>query len=107
MCSSPTSPQDLQWRTMMRGCTSRETKRDTPRRTGVRVRESHRIVERRSKVGTVFGRYGGEGYVAVEVRFPEGAERLFWPRDLEKVSAPRAWWHFLLGGDAAEVNLKR
>ena len=67
----------------------------------VRVRESHRIVERRGKVGTVFGRYGGEGYVAVEVRFPEGGERLFWPRDLEEVAAPRAWWHLLLGGDAA------
>ena len=66
----------------------------------VRVLGSHRIVERRGRVGKVVGRYGGEDYVAVDVSFPEGGERLFWPRDLEEVSSPEAWWHFLLSRDA-------
>ena len=66
----------------------------------VRVLGSHRIVERRGRVGKVVGRYGGESYVAVDVSFPEGGERLFWPRDLEEVSSPQAWWHFLLSRDA-------
>jgi hypothetical protein len=66
----------------------------------VRVLGSHRIVERRGRVGKVVGRYGGEDYVAVDVSFPEGGERLFWPRDLEEVSSPQAWWHFLLSRDA-------
>ena len=68
----------------------------------VRVCESHRIVERRGKVGKVRDRYGGEDYVAVDVRFPEGGERLFWPRDLEEVSPapPPSWWRSLLKGSA-------
>ena len=41
----------------------------------------------------------GEDYVAVDVTFPEGGERLFWPRDLEEVSpAPPSWWRALLEG---------
>jgi hypothetical protein len=74
-------------------------------RVGARVRvcESHRIVERQGKIGTVLGSYGGEDHIAVDVRFSEGGERLFWPRDLEEISSPpqEAWWHFLLGVDAA------
>ena len=67
----------------------------------VRVQESHRIVERRGRVGKVVGRYGGEDYVAVDVSFPEGGERLFWPRELEEVSAaPPTWWRSLLKGTA-------
>ena len=63
----------------------------------VGVRRSHRIVERRGKVGKVVGRYGGKHYVAVDVRFPEGEERMFWPRDLEEVSPPPStWWRSLL-----------
>jgi hypothetical protein len=68
-------------------------------RVGARVGVlgSHRIVERRGKVGKVVGRYGGEDYVAVDVRFPEGEEGLFWPRDLEEVSPPPStWWRSLL-----------
>jgi hypothetical protein len=73
----------------------------------VRVRESHRIVERRGKVGKVLDRYGGEDYVAVDVRFPEGGERLFWPRDLEEVSpAPPSWWRSLLKGIAKRCTKK-
>jgi hypothetical protein len=52
-------------------------------------------------VGTVVGRYGGEEYVAVDVRFADGQLRLFWTRDLEEISAPKAWWRFGLGEEAA------
>ena len=53
----------------------------------VRVSQRHRIVERRGMVGRVVGRYGGEGYVAVEVRFCDGRRRLFWPGDLEEIAS--------------------
>jgi hypothetical protein len=57
---------------------------------GVRVRvgEHHRIAERQGLVGMVVGRYGGDDYVAVDVRFPDGRHRLFWPGDLEEISSP-------------------
>ncbi len=55
----------------------------------VRVLDSHRIAERRGKVGTVVGRYGGAGHVAVDVRLADGLEMLFWPRDLEEVGPAR------------------
>jgi hypothetical protein len=68
----------------------------------VRVMEHHRVEERRGLVGKVVARYGGEEYVAVDVRLADGQSRLFWPRDLEEISAsPKAWWHLLLGRDAA------
>jgi hypothetical protein len=67
----------------------------------VRVRQEHRILERRGMVGKVVGRYGGEEYVAVEVRFPEGHHRLFWPSDLEEVaSAQLSLWRSLLDGES-------
>ena len=40
--------------------------------TTVRVREHHRIAERRGTVGRVADRYEGDGYVAVDVRFSGG-----------------------------------
>jgi hypothetical protein len=40
--------------------------------TTVRVREHHRITERRGTVGRVADRYEGDGYVAVDVRFSGG-----------------------------------
>ena len=68
----------------------------------VRVCEHHRISERRGMVGRIVSRYGGEEYVAVDVRLADGQYRLFWPRDLEEISSPpKAWWRSLLGGDAA------
>jgi hypothetical protein len=67
----------------------------------VRVMEHHRVEERRGLVGKIVACYGGEEYVAVDVRLADGQYRLFWPRDLEEISSPRAWWRFLLGGDAA------
>jgi hypothetical protein len=67
----------------------------------VRVMEHHRIEERRGLMGKVVARYGGEDYVAVDVRLADGEYRLFWPRDLEEVSSPKAWWRLLLGRDAA------
>ena len=73
-------------------------------RAGMRVRvmEHHRVEERRGLVGKVVARYGGEEYVAVDVRLADGQYGLFWPRDLEEISAsPQAWWHLLLGGNAA------
>ena len=63
--------------------------------------EHHRIAERRGLVGKVVARYGGEEYVAVDVRLSDGQMRLFWPKDLEEISPPRAWWRFVLRGDAA------
>ena len=75
-------------------------------RVGVRVAVSgiHRIVERRGKVGTVVGCYGEEEYRAVDVRFSDGAQMLFWPQDLEEeprregATSPRhRWWRSLLG----------
>ncbi len=76
-------------------------------RLGVHVRVAirHRILERRGMVGTVVGRYGGEDYVAVDVRFADGHCRLFWPHDLEEISSPislqRSWWRSLLGGSSS------
>jgi hypothetical protein len=55
----------------------------------VRVMEHHRVEERRGLVGKVVARYGGEEYVAVNVRLADGQYRLFWPRDLEEISSPR------------------
>ena len=65
----------------------------------VKVRERHRIEERRGLVGEVVGTYGGEEFAAVEVLFTDGQRRLFWPTDLEEVSSPRRWWRLLLGED--------
>jgi hypothetical protein len=57
----------------------------------VRVKEHHRVEERRGLMGKVVARYGGEEYVAVDVRLADGQYRLFWPRDLEEISSsPRA-----------------
>jgi hypothetical protein len=53
----------------------------------VRVRECYRIAERRGMVGKIVNCYGGEEYVAVDVRFPDGLQRLFWPDDLEEISS--------------------
>jgi hypothetical protein len=63
----------------------------------VRVSDHHRMVERRGLLGKVVGRYGGEEYVAVDVRFADRHYRLFWPSDLEEISSPKAWWRLLLG----------
>lgn len=69
----------------------------------VRVMEHHRVQERRGLMGKVVARYGGEEYVAVDVRLADGQLRPFWPRDLEEISSPpKAWWRSLLGGDAAD-----
>jgi hypothetical protein len=68
----------------------------------VRVTEHHRVEERRGLMGKVVARYGGEKYVAVDVRLADGRYRMFWPRDLEEISPPppQAWWRLLLGGGA-------
>ena len=69
--------------------------------TKVRVRQEHRIVERRGMVGEVVGRYGGEEYVAVDVRFLDGQRRLFWPSDLEEIASPQpTLWRSLLGSES-------
>jgi hypothetical protein len=51
--------------------------------------EHHRVEGRRGLMGTVVDRYGGEEYVAVDVRLADGQLRLFWPRDLEEISPLR------------------
>jgi hypothetical protein len=66
----------------------------------VRVCEHHRISERRGMVGRIVSRYGGEEYVAVEVRFPDRLYRLYWPEDLEEISSSQPWWRSLLGGES-------
>ena len=62
----------------------------------VRVSDHHRIVERRGLLGKVVGLYGGEVYVAVDVRFPDRHYRLFWPEDLEDRTSPQPWWRSVL-----------
>jgi hypothetical protein len=54
----------------------------------VKVQDHHRIEERRGLVGKVVGKYGGNEYIVVGVRFPDGRYRLFSPEDLEEVSSP-------------------
>jgi len=66
----------------------------------VRVRERHRIAERRGMVGRITDHYGGDGYM--DVRFSGGHRRLFWPEDLEEILSPRSWWRSLLGEASAE-----
>jgi hypothetical protein len=68
----------------------------------VRVRKHHRIAERRGMVGSIVDRYGGEEYMAVDVRFSNGQQRLFWPEDLEEISSSRLWWRALRGRKSAE-----
>ena len=69
--------------------------------TKVRVRQEHRILGRRGMVGKVVGRYGGEEYVAVDVRFSGGRRRLFWPSGLEEISPPRrSLWRSVLDGES-------
>src|SRR5215210_7844350 len=58
----------------------------------VKVGALHRIAERRDMIGRVVGCYGGEEYVAVEVRFPDGQHRLFWPADLVEIAPSQPWW---------------
>jgi hypothetical protein len=65
--------------------------------TTVRVREHHRIAERRGMVGRIADCYGAEGYMAVDVHFTGGERRLLWPEDLEEISSPRPWGHSLIG----------
>jgi hypothetical protein len=51
-------------------------------------------------VGKVVGRYGGEEYVAVDVRFSDGRRRLFRPSDLEEIVSPQpSLWRSLLDGE--------
>jgi hypothetical protein len=66
----------------------------------VRVREAHRIAERRGMVGRVVGRFGGREHVAVDVHLSDGRRRLFWPGDLQEISSARSpWWRSLLAGN--------
>jgi hypothetical protein len=50
--------------------------------------EHHGVAERRGLVGKVVALYGGEEYIAVNMRLADGQYRLFWPRDLEEISPP-------------------
>jgi hypothetical protein len=51
-------------------------------------------------VGRIVGRYGGEEYVAVDVRFGDRHYQLFSPNDLEEISSPQPWWCSLLGRES-------
>jgi hypothetical protein len=63
----------------------------------VKVAHHHRIEGRRGLVGRVVGCYGGDVHVVVDVRFPDGRQRLFWPDDLEEIASSLPWWRSLLG----------
>ena len=64
----------------------------------VKARERQRNNERQGMVGEVVGCYGGQEYMAVDVRLPDGRHRLFWSWDLEQeLPSPRSWWRSLLG----------
>ena len=67
----------------------------------VRVMDHHRVEERRGLMGKVVARYGGEEYIAVDVRLANGECRLFWPRDLEEISPPLP---LRLGGASCSVG---
>ena len=70
----------------------------------VKVRDRQKIGERRGTVGRVVGCYGGEEYLAVDVRFPDGRHQLLWSEDLDQEGpSSRSLWRFLLGG----VRLQR
>ena len=73
-------------------------------RLGIRVKvaDHHRIEQRRGLVGKVVGCYGGKEHVVVDVRFPDGRQRLFRTQDVEELSSPLLpWWRsFLLGGES-------
>jgi hypothetical protein len=58
--------------------------------TPVRVREHHRIAERRGMVGVVADHYRGVGDMVVDVVFSDRLRWLFWPEDLEEISSPLA-----------------
>lgn len=70
--------------------------------TPVRVRERHRIADRRGMVGRVVDYYEGEDYMAVDVRLSDGQRRLFWPEDLEEISTSQSWWRSLLRRGSAQ-----
>jgi hypothetical protein len=57
--------------------------------TTVRVREHHRIAERRGMVGRVADHYGADEYMVVDVLFSDRLRWLFWPEDLEEISSRR------------------
>ena len=63
----------------------------------VKVREDHRVPELRGTVGEVVGSYGGEELMVLNVHFPDGRYRLFWPGDLDDVASSEPWWRCLLG----------
>ena len=65
--------------------------------TSVRVREHHRIAERRGMVGTIVDHYGADGYMVVDVLFSDRLRWLLWPEDLEEISSPRPRLHSLIG----------
>jgi len=71
--------------------------------TRVRVLGHHRREALRGLAGSVVGRYGGRGHVAVDVRLSDGGCWLFWARDLEEVpervprGRPRRWRALLRG----------
>jgi hypothetical protein len=52
-------------------------------------------------LGRIVERYGGEEYMAVDVRFSDGQRRLFWPEDLKEISS-RTWWRSLRGRGRAK-----
>src|SRR3712207_8906360 len=70
-----------------RVCTSVMKPQDARLGIRVKVADHHRIEQRRGLVGKVVGCYGGEEHVVVNVRFPDGRQRLFQPEDLEKVAS--------------------
>jgi hypothetical protein len=81
-----------------------EALRSEEARVGIEVKvgDRHPIAERRGMEGRIVGRFGGEEYVAVEVRCADGQHRLFSPDDLlEEISPQPSWWRSQLGRGGA------
>lgn len=71
--------------------------------TPVRVAEHHRMAKRRGMVGRIVDRFGQEECVALDVRFSNGQQHLFWPEDLVEISPSQpSWWRSLLRRPRAE-----
>jgi hypothetical protein len=52
----------------------------------VRIRQEHRSVPLRGRVGTIEKRWGSPAYVALDVMLDDGGSELFWYHELEEIA---------------------
>ena len=65
--------------------------KDVRRGTRVWVRECRRRPTLEGLEGTITQRFGGDRYVAFEVRLDGGGRELFWPHELEEARNQPLW----------------